>query len=456
MFYGRKKELKYLYDIYKTDKAEFITLYGRRRIGKTELLKQFSKDKIYIFYSAKECTDYEQLSSISEKFLGKGKRFENWEGVFNHIAHISAKKKTIIIFDEFPYMIKGNKAIASILQNVWDHQLKNSKVKLIICGSSMSFMEKKILSEKNPLFGRMTGIYKLKELEFYEIAEFFPNYNQIELITIYSILGGVPHYYLQFEPLLNIRTNILNNILNKGRILYSEVDFLIKQELREPQVYYTIIEKIAYGSTKLNDIYTKTQIQTNKLSVYLKNLIELNIIKKEYPITEKIKAKVNLHTGIYSLSNNYFKFFFRFVFPNISELEEGLIDDIYLNEIKPKMNEYISGTYEQLCISFLKKQIFNNKKPYRIKNIGRWWNKQEEIDIVGFNNMDEYIFGECKWRNQKCDLNVLLKLKEKALNNFKYKDAHYYIFSKSGFTKQIINLANQDNKVHLIEDITID
>lgn len=451
MFFGRKQELKYLADISNTSKAEFIAVYGRRRIGKTELLKTFSKEKEHIFYSAKECTDYEQLSSLSEKILGKGKRFESWEYVFDYIAEISMDKKIVIIFDEFPYMVKGNKAIPSILQHAWDHELSGTKVKLIVCGSSMSFMEKEILSEKNPLFGRMTGIYKLNELSLSETKDFLPNYKQTELITAYSILGGVPHYYLQFNPDWDIKKNILENILNKGKILYNEVDFLIRQELREPQVYYTIIEKIAFGSTKLNEIHMKTQIETNKLSVYLKNLIELNIIKKEYPITEKTKARVNLHSGIYRLANNYFEFYFRFIFPNLSEIEEGLLEDVYANEIEPKLNEYCSSTYENLCITQLRRHVSTTKKPYRIKHLGRWWNKQEEIDIVGFNDRDEFVFGECKWRNQKCDVKVFAKLKEKSNMLFKYTDAHYYLFSKSGFTEDLIKLAEQEEKLHLFD-----
>jgi hypothetical protein len=453
MFLGRKKELQYFNGIYGSDQAEFIALYGRRRIGKTELLKVFASDRKHVFYSAKECTDYEQLGAFSEKLLGKGRRFDDWDAVFEHLSNIALEEKILVILDEFPYMAKGNPSLASTIQHAWDHKLKDTKLKLVICGSSMSFMEKQVLSEKNPLFGRLTGIYKLDEISFEETAEFFPNYDLEDQLAVYSILGGVPHYLLQFNPEQTIKENILNSILNKGRILYTEVDFLLKQELREPQVYYTIIEKVAYGCTKLNDIHTKTQIANNKLSVYLKNLIELNIIKREYPVTEKLKVKVNLHSGIYRLANNYFKFYFRFLFPNISDIEEGYIEEVYTDEIEPNLNEYISRTYEDVCIALLKARISKSRIPYRIKHLGRWWNKTDEIDIVGFNDDNQYVFGECKWRNQKCDVSVLRKLQDKAQKSFSHKEAHYYLFSKGGFTAQLLQLAQQDETVHLIEKI---
>ncbi len=451
MFYGREKEIAYLEEVYATQKAEFITIYGRRRIGKTELLKKFTQGKESIFYSAKLCTDYEQLLSFSEKILGKGKQFKNWETAFEHIRKCSQDNRFVVVLDEFPYMVKVNKGLPSIIQNLWDHSLSHSNLMLIICGSSMSFIEKDVLSEKNPLYGRMTGIYKVEELSLTETRPFFEEYTIEQLIQAYSILGGVPYYYAQFDVEQDIKENIKRYILNKGRVLYNEVDLLIKQELREPQVYYTIIEKIAMGNTKLNDIYNKTLIEKNKLSVYLKNLIELNIIKKEYPVTEKLKAKVNLHLGLYKLSSNFFDFYFRFVFPNLSDLEEGDIQGIYDYEVAPFLNDYTSKCFEELCIKYIRRESIEKRKPFRVKNIGRWWNKQDEIDIVGYDRGNNYIFGECKWRNEKVGISVLESLKDKVNLNFPNKKAYYYLFSKSGFTAELRELEKEDTYLEIID-----
>lgn len=455
MFIGRQEELKYLNDIYDSHQSEMIMMYGRRRIGKTELLKQFSNDKEHLYYSAKECTDYEQIGSFSRKILGEDARFQSWEALFTHLSNLALDKPYLVIIDEFPYVVKANASVASILQNLWDHQLKNTQIKIVLCGSSMSFIEKSILSEKNPLYGRMTGIYKLEELKFRDISGFFPSYSEEELVYVYGILGGVPHYLLQFDPNKSIHENIISSILNKGRVLFNEVDFLIKQELREPMVYYTIIEKIAMGATKLNEIHQKTQIETNKLAVYLKNLISLGIVIKEYPITEKLKKKINLHSGIYKIKTNYFKFYFKFVFPNISNIEEGFLDDVYEFDIEPNLNEYMGLIYEQICTEVLKEYIYQHKEPFRIRSIGRWWNKNHEIDIVGLNG-DDYIFAECKWRKQKCSVKHLNDLIQKIDDNFRYVNKHVYIFSKSGFTDDLTEAVKNNREVQLVKMMSLE
>ncbi|MGV8146800.1 MAG: ATP-binding protein [Alkaliphilus sp.] len=450
MFVGRKEEMNYLEKLYKSNKAEFVTIYGRRRIGKTELLNEFCKNKKSVFYSAKECTGVEQLRKFSEKMLGTDATFKNWEDAFLHLSKLETGEKTILVMDEFPYMVNSEKSIPSIIQNLWDHKIKKLNVMIIICGSSMSFMEKKILSEKNPLYGRMTGIYKLEELGIKEIAEFFPKYSEDKIFEVYSILGGVPYYLMQFSDSVSVEENIKEAILDKGKILYSEVNFLMKQELRETQTYYTIIEKIALGNTKLNQIYTKTLIEKNKLAVYINNLIELGILQKEYPVTEKLKAKANIHAGLYGLSNNYFKFYFAYVFPNISELEQREIEWVYKNEIEESMNEFLSAEFEKLSIEYIRRLKIENRLNIKIKNIGRWWYKGVEIDIVAYSKQNEYIFGECKWTNKKVGTGILDKLKEKVKENFNPTDEEYYLFSKSGFTQEIEALSIENKKLHLI------
>ena len=190
-------------------------------------------------------------------------------------------------------MCKNNESIPSILQNLWDEQLKDENVMIILCGSAMSFIEKELLAEKNPLYGRATGIYKMEAMGFYDAVQFFPNYTDKEKIIAYSVLGGIPHYLAQFDPAIPLDDNIKKNILTKGCILYSEVEFILRQELRETPLYNTIIESVALGNTKLNDISTKSLIDdTSKTSVYLKNLIELQIVEREFSVDDGTKERV--------------------------------------------------------------------------------------------------------------------------------------------------------------------
>lgn len=457
MFYGRNDEMKFLEERYKKKEGQLVVLYGRRRIGKTELLRQFCKNKEHVFYVCRETTDREQLNLVSKKLLSDSplkeyvKEFGAWEDAFRFVKDMPGSGKKLLVLDEFPYMVQNNRSIPSVLQNLWDEVLKNEDVMIILCGSSMSFMEKEILSEKNPLYGRATGIYKVNELDFFTACNFFGDIPNEEKVVRYSILGGVPHYLNQFNHELSTDMNIRSNILSKGCVLYNEVDFLMKQELRETSTYYTIIEAIAMGNTKLNDIYTKTQIEKSKISMYLKNLIDLNIIEREYPITTKTKEKINAHSGIYNLKDNYFKFFFNFIYPNISELEEGDADGVYDYLINPKLNIFASKAFEDICIQYLRKQNKKAALPFRFSKIGRYWYKQNEIDIVAESPEGELIIGECKWKNSVMTAKDLEKLKLKdSIIAQKSPKKYYYLFSKSGFSNDLEQIATVDKSLKLI------
>jgi AAA+ ATPase superfamily predicted ATPase len=458
MFYGRSEELKYLNDKYLSSKAEFVVLYGRRRVGKTELLRNFCKDKPHIFYVCRECADNEQIKLFSKKLLVSSKigeyinSFNDWEDAFSYIKDIPISGKKLVVIDEFPYMVNGNRSIPSILQNLWDESLRNENIMIILCGSSMSFIEREVLSEKNPLYGRTTGIYKLLEFDFFTSKEFFNNISNEEKVIAYSILGGIPHYLNQFNPMLSLDENIKKNILSKGSVLYNEVEFLMKQELRETAIYYTIIEAIALGNTKLNDIYTKTLIEKTKISVYLKNLIDLNIIEKEYPVTMGIKKSVNSQSGLYKIKDNYFKFYFRFIFQNITELESEDIDGVYEYNINPYLNEYTSYIFEDVCIQFLRILNKNRKLPFRFSKIGRWWDNKNEIDIVALDEKSNLLCGECKWKVSKVGIKELNRLREKSLSiRGDYEQKHFYLFSKSGFDEELIKIQKLDKNVHLFD-----
>lgn len=458
MFHGREEELVFLESKFKNQKGQLIVLYGRRRIGKTELLRQFCKDKLHAFYVCRECTDSEQRELYSRKLLElSGEKshaitFRDWEAAFSYIKNMPVDAKKLVVIDEFPYMVYNNPSIPSILQNLWDEVLKNENVMIILCGSSMGFIEKEILGEKSPLFGRATGIYKLSELDYFTSSAFFNQMNTEDKITAYSILGGVPHYLLQFDDGISLEKNIKDNILRKGSVLYNEVEFLMKQELRETAIYYSIVEAVAMGNTKLNDIYLKTQIDKTKIQVYLKNLIKLNIIEREYPVTSSIKKTANSQNGFYKLKDNYFRFYFRFVFPNLSELETGDIDGVYEYQVKPHINEFVSFAFEEICIQYMRKLNKTGRLPFRFSKIGRWWDKKNEIDIAAFDDNGNVLLGECKWRNTKILIKDLDLLKHKSRYlDLECKSIFYYLFSKSGFDDSLKQFAEHDDSIKLVD-----
>jgi AAA+ ATPase superfamily predicted ATPase len=457
MFIGRKEELLYLNKKYSSSQAEFVVLYGRRRIGKTELIKNFIENKNYIFYASSEVDDREQRKRISNVIKEKMNlsdmdvTFNTWDDVFLSLSKFSKDEKLVFVIDEFPYMVNGNKSIPSILQNIWDHNLKNENVMIILCGSSVSFMLNDVLGSNNPLYGRTTGVYKLDELNIEDIPLLFDTASDEEIVEIYSVLGGVPQYLLYFDKNSSLEENIKENILSKGSNLYDEVNLLMKQELREPAVYFTILEAIALGNTKLNEIHQKTEIEKTTLNAYINKLLKLDIIKREYPVTEKLKKRVNAQSGLYRLKTNYFKFYFRYLFPNTSLLEMNATDLLYNKIIKNDLNIYMSIVFEDICVKYLMNKNITGTLPFFLHDIGRWWYKQTEIDIVGFDKDNNFIFGECKWRNESISMQVLENLIAKTEEHFKKVSAkNYYLFSKSGFSDELLEYSKQYDHVTLI------
>ncbi|MGN8801275.1 ATP-binding protein [Candidatus Merdisoma sp. HCP28S3_D10] len=469
MFIGREAELKFLNDKYQEKSGQLIVLYGRRRVGKTETLREFCKGKPHVFFSCTQTTNRVQLRNFSSRILKEDiparnyiSEFDNWEKAFRAILDFPyGDHKKLLVIDEFPYMCRGDRSIPSILQNLWDAELRNSNVMLILCGSAMSFMEKELLSEKNPLYGRATGIYKMKEMGFYDAARFFPDYSDLDKVLAYAVLGGIPHYLRQWNPELTISENIRRNILTKGCILYSEVDFLLHQELRETPIYNSIIETVALGSTRLNDISQKSLIEdTSKTCVYLKNLTELGIVEREFSVDAKIKEHANSNRGTYRLTDNFFRFWYAFGFSNFSQLEDGDVEGVYQYVVEPALHEFASFAFEDICREFVREMQKKNELPFRYSKMGRWTGKttvrdnsapnglrtaETEIDLLCMDrDATKYLVGECKFKGSPFSyseyLDTLAKLaplKEKA-------QFYYALFSENGFDEKILSNAAEN------------
>ena len=472
MFIGRKQELQFLEKQYSGTGGKLVVLYGRRRVGKTETLHEFCKGKPHVFYSCREISDKLQLRSFSEKMLREKipaadyiREFSDWESALKSVLQLPyGDQKKLLIIDEFPYMCKGNDSIPSILQTLWDECLKDENVMLVLCGSAMSFIEKELLSEKNPLYGRATGIYKMDAMGFYDAAQFFPTYSHRDQIMAYAVLGGIPHYLRQFDPALSLEENIKQNILTKGCVLYSEVEFLLRQELRETTLYNSIIEAVALGCTKLNDISVKSLVDdTSKTSVYLKNLMELEIIKREFSVDDGIKERANVSRGLYRLTDNFFRFWYAFVFTNISELESGDVDGVFDYSVKPVLHEFASLAFEDICREYVRELQKSGKLPFRYKTMGRWWGKttvrrkdsteirETEIDLLAVSSRsDQYLVGECKFKGRPLSYADYLDTAAKLMPQQEKADFYYYLFSESGFDERLTEEASHNDRLRLV------
>lgn len=347
------------------------------------------------------------------------------------------EKKTVIIIDEFSYLVEKDDSIASVFQGIWDEVLAKKNVFLILCGSSISMMELGVLSYKSPLYGRRTGQWKLSPFSFKEMKEFFPDFSLAERVEIYSVLGGIPFYLKRFRK-KNIFVNIEENILTKGEPLYEEVEFLLREELREYSSYYSILEAIAAGSTRIIEIADHSRIKAGDLPKYMDTLIKLDIVEKVHPVTEKEKTKKT----IYKIKDNFFNFWFKFVYPHKNDIEIGNTQKV-IDIIKQELSSYTGHIFEDIVKEFLILMNAGNSLPFNFSKIGTWWSGDREIDVVALSK-NEALFVECKWQNRKTGIDVLKNLTENAqFVNWQREKDHFAVFSRSGFTLKAEKFAKE-------------
>ena len=454
MFVGRELELHSLNKLYESDNFEFAVIYGRRRVGKTALINEFTKDKDTIFFTGVETNAKQNLDNLSRSIMeyntgiASGASFHNFQMALEHVFEIARNKRIIFVMDEYPYVARASKSLASTLQLLIDKNKDTSKLFLILCGSSMSYMEDHVLAYKAPLYGRRTAQFKIKPFEFSEACRYFKNFSNEDKALAYGIVGGTPQYLMQLDDRLSIEENIKNTHLNPSSIIFEEPNNLLKQEVREPAVYTAIITAIASGASKMNEISSKIGENTSICAAYIKNLIALGIVKKESPYGEKSTRKT-----IYSIEDNMFRFWYRFVPENTSVISRGAIDLAY-SRIAPEIPSYMGSVFEDICKQYLWKLLLEGKCAVNFTDIGRWWGtnpktkSQEEIDIMGADK-DAALFAECKWTNEKVDLGVLETLVERS-TLFSCKKTHFYVFAKTGFTRGCIDKANEMGNVTLV------
>lgn len=450
MFHCREKELFDLNKRYNKNDFECIIVYGRRRVGKTALINEFCKGKSNIFFSALNASSQENLEALSKAIYEKehpgveaAPVYPSFDAAFDEITRMAEDERLIFVIDEYPYLAKANRSISSRLQHIIDHTWKNGKLFLILCGSSMSFMEYQVLGYESPLYGRRTGQFKIQALTYREITEFNPALTAEQQAFIYGITGGIPHYINKLAVENDVDEALKENLFNTSSYLYEEPENLLKQELREPAIYNSVITAIANGASHANEIATKVGVESPICAKYLKVLLELGILVKETAITEKPGKKT-----IYAIGDNFFRFWYRFVPQNTSSISAGKIERIYNSAISKHYPHYMGSIFEQMCREYLFR--YAEDMPVVLSNIGQWWGtdaktkKEVQIDIVGTPaEGNEYVIGSCKYRNIPIGVDELQLLKHYAEVFGKGDRYHFYIFSKSGFTQGLQELADQ-------------
>ncbi len=455
MFIGRERELESLDRLYASGKFEFAVIYGRRRVGKTALINQFIGDKKAIYFMGVESNDKQNLENFSKSIMEFGTgiqaetAFASFQAALEYVFKLAKKERLVLVIDEYPYVARSSKSLASTLQLLIDKYKDDSKLMLILCGSSMSYMEDHVLAYKAPLYGRRTSQMKVQPFDFADVCRYFRHFSDEERAVVYGMVGGTPQYLLQMDDRLSIEDNIKNTFLNPTSSLFEEPENLLKQEVREPALYNAIITAIAAGASRMAEISVKVGEDTSVCAAYLKNLLSLGLVRKEKPYGEKSSRK-----SIYFLGDNMFRFWYRFVPENHSIINRGAANLAY-QRIEPHLSDYMGKVFEEICKQYLWKLLLDGESPVEFRELGRWWGtdpslrSQAEIDIMGEQDKDTALFGECKWTNEKVDTGVLETLARRS-HIFHYRDTRLYLFAKSGFTKGCEETAGKMGNVALV------
>jgi len=461
MFVNRRQELAFLLGALKRKSAELLVLYGRRRMGKTALLQEvaLASPVPALYHVAAQTTRTDELARLSARMavffkddVVRAQSFRSWEALLGYMAQQAARKPFVFLWDEFPYAVEGDRSLPSILQAAWDHELSRTGIKLVLCGSSIGMMERACLSPEAPLFGRRTGQWKVDPFGPIDFALLWPFKSMVDLLSAYCVTGGCPLYATRMNPGAKLETNIRDHILTKGSMLYDEVPFLLREELRDPHVYQSVMGAVAAGARKFSEISSKTGLDRAHLTRYLSILIGLDMIERDVPVTEVHPEKSR--KGIYRICDPFMAFWYRFVFPMRDRLEGGEADTVLREEVLPALDAHISRIVEPVIRSLFMDR-WKDRVPFKVAFAGRHWSDREEFDCVLMDSgRRNAMVVEIKWAARPVSgRRLLVELERKIagcdfLRNYRVTTA---LVSRSGFS-DIPDAENRSLWINLREE----
>lgn len=459
IFLGRNSELRILEKEYNR-KSSFVVIYGRRRVGKTTLIKEFIKDKNALYFLASEEGNRQNLNKFTQKVSEFTKQpyiadchFEHWSNVFQAFTSYLPNEKKILVIDEFQYLVNANPAYPSVFQEAWDEIMKDNNVMVILCGSLISMMTSQVLSHSSPLYGRRTAQIRLHPLRFSDIRSAFLNKTFSELVELYAVTGGVPKYLEFFDNEISLWENVSDTILNKSGFLYEEPIFLLEKEVRETINYFSIIKAISLGNHKLSKISGLLEQKTTSVLPYIITLADLFLVEKRIPVMEQNPEKSR--KGLYYINDHFIDFWFKFVYPYRSELEMDNISYVLKKIQSVFIENHVSFVFEYISREVFRDLCIREDINFIPSKIGAYWNNNTEIDVVSIDNEHNCIFaGECKYYDHPVPADVYFDLKRKcdSIQEFKNQKIIYGIFSVSGFESRLIELAKNNTGLYLINN----
>jgi len=444
MFVDRAEELAALEHAFVARPAQLVIVYGRRRVGKTALVREFARDKKTVYYAATKLPEPQQLRElgqavgalVDDPLLGDV-GFASWSQFFPYLARLG--ERIVVVIDEFPYLVEANPAVASVWQRGWDEHLLHSRVFVILLGSAVGMMERETLDARAPLYGRRTAQLRLHPLRFADAAAFYPRWEFADRVRAYAVFGGVPYYLVAIDDRVPLHEAIATTVLRRGAPLRDEVEFLLRQELQEPRTYFAILHAIAQGRRRAGEIANATGLAHGTLSKYLSVLQALDLVRREVPLTEDKPEKSK--KGLYAIVDPYVRFWFRFVLPQRGLLELERHGEV-VARIRRELDHFTAATYEEICRDAVGRGLLDEPSRPPWQRVGRWWDGSAGIDVVALDAGGEaLLLGECKWSVRPVGTNVLRELERASVPlraTYPARRPIYALFSKSGFTPALL------------------
>ncbi len=450
MFVNRVDELAWLDESYNSDRAEFLVIYGRRRVGKSALARRSirGRDDV-VYYQARESTPQIQLEDFVEVAAEHVPEVADlrldWEVILARLG----EQDRIVIIDEFPYLVTADPSVPSTFQRAWDLSLQETASTLVLVGSSLSIMEDEVLSAKSPLFGRRTGNLDLAPLTLWEAGGFLPGWSSEDRVLAWSVFGGMPHSLEHVDPSQGILENVQALILSPGSLLHDEGEFLLQQAFAQPSTYLAIVQAVAAGKRTPNEIAQKAGVEAASVGTYLRKLCRTRVLEREVPVTED---PARSRKGQYRIADPFLAFWFRFVHAHRSQIAL-LGDDAAEQLVAPAMADHAAEPFERVCQQALPRLL----AAVPFQRIGRWWYGEHEIDVVGLTSSDQIVLGECKFSNAPVSTRDLHRLEQKA-EHVRWsperggpREESFALFSRGGFEDALVDEAAARSDVHLFE-----
>lgn len=451
MFIGRENEVDQLEAAYRSDRFEMVVVYGRRRVGKTTLLTHFSKKKDPLYYTALQQSDHDNLADFSREIARHFKLpsdlvFGTWESAFDFLAKKAQDENLLLIFDEFPYAAEANSSIASALQISIDHGFSHTNACIVLCGSDQGFIESEVLGAKSPLHGRRTIQLRVRPFDYLTTAQMLESVSNEEAFKYYACVGGIPYYLAQIDQQRSFEENLAALFFRPSGFLYEEPMLLLRQELRSPALYNSILRAIGSGANKQNEIAAKSGVEVTAVNKYLKTLVRLDIVERIVPFGENPETSKR---GLYRFSDGCYDFWYTFVMPMVGDIEEGLGSVVARAVSGQRLDAYLGKRFERVCLEWMRRQSLEGALPIAASGFGSWWganphtHEQDDIDVVAADRFTkEAIIGECKYRNNFDESSVLEKLRSRIDCIKGYSIVGMWLFSKHPLSKGTVKNLN--------------